>query len=148
MARTGAVSQLFPSVHWGGGRRVAQPRAGGWSPGRCAGGHSCGSRHAGWHPGLANVVGGVSGCDLPGEDLGGSLSGAGATEAVWGHATRLAAGATGGLVGSHHRWVHPVSWRRGPLGYGLSRFGSICLASLSEFTTGNRGLITPNLQKF
>src|SRR2546425_5725096 len=68
-----------------------------------------------------------------------------ATEAVWDHETRLAAGATGGLVDPHHRWVHPVSWRVGPLGYGLPGFGSVCLATSSEFTTGNRGLITPKV---
>src|SRR5436309_5730454 len=141
MARPSTVSRLFPGLHSGGRRRVAQPRAGGWSLSGRTSGHSCGSRHAGWHPSLANVVGGVSGCDLPGEDLGWSLPRADATEAVWGQKARLAAGATGGLADPHHRWVHPVSWRVGPLGYRLPGFGSVCLATSSEFTTGSRGLI-------
>src|SRR5437667_945328 len=145
MVKPRAVSRFFPSLHSGGGRRLAQPWAGGWGPGRRAGGHSGGSHHAGWHPGLANVVGGVSGCDLPGEDLGWSLPGAGASEASWGHKARLAAGATGGLVDPHHCWVHPVSWRVGPLGYGLPGLGSVCLATSSEFTNANRGLITPKV---
>ena len=72
---------FFQATTSGGGLRLAQPRAGGWGSGGRAGGHSRGSHHAGWHPGLANVARGVSGCDLPGEGLGWSLPGADTSEA-------------------------------------------------------------------
>ena len=86
---------------------------------------------------------GVSGCDLPGEDLGWSIPGADASEAGWGDQERLAAGTTGGPADPHRRRVHPVSWRAGPLRCGLPGFGSVCLAALSGFTTGNSDLKEP-----
>ena len=70
----------------------------------------------------------------------GSIPGADASEASGGDEERLAAGTTGGPADPHRRWVHPVSWRAGPLGCGLPRFGSVCLAALSGFTAGNNGL--------
>ncbi len=109
----------------------------------CAGGHGRGSHHADWHPDLANVVRGVSGCDLPGEGLGWSLPGADTSESLGSHEGRLVAGAPCGPVDPHYRWVRPVPWRAGPLGGGLPGFGSFCRAALSGFTTGNNGLKRP-----
>jgi len=40
------------------------------------------------------------------------------------------------------RRVHSVSWRAGPLGCGLPRVGSVCLAALPGLTTGNNDLKT------
>src|SRR5207245_6301304 len=77
--------------------------------------------------------------------LGSRLPRADGTGAVCDHETRLAAGATGWLVDPHHCLVQPVSWRVGPLGYGLPGLGSVCLATSSEFTNANRGLITPKV---
>src|SRR5258705_13631783 len=97
----------FPKLS--GARRLAQPR--GWGSGGCARGYSRDSHHAGWHAGLPNVASGVSGWDLPGKDLGGSIPGADTSEASWGDYERSAAGTTGGPADPHYRRVHPVSWR-------------------------------------
>ncbi len=134
---------FFQATTQAGGLRLAQSGTRGWSSGRGAGGHGRGSHHAGWLPGLAHVARGVSGCDLPGEGLGWSLPGADTSEAIRSHEGRLVAGTPGGPVDPHHRWVHPVSWRAGPLGCRLPGFGSVCRAALSGFTTGNDGLKRP-----
>ena len=102
---------FFQATHARGGLRLAQPRAWDCGPGGRAGGHGPVSHHAGWPSGLANVARGVSGCDLPGEDLGWSIPGADASEASRSDQERLDAGTAGGPVDPHHRWVHPVSWR-------------------------------------
>ena len=143
MAGPGSVSRLLPGHDSGGGLRLAQPRAGGWGSGGCAGGHGRGSHNADWHSDLANVVRGVSGCDLPGEGLGWSLPGADTSEALGSHEGRLVAGTPGGPVDPHYRWVHPVSWRVGPLRCGLPGIGSFCRAALSGFTTGDDSLKRP-----
>src|SRR5450759_4198049 len=143
MAGPGSVSRLLPSHDAAGGLRLAQSRDGGWGSGGRTGGYGRLSHHAGWHPGLANVARGVSGCDLPSEGLGWSLLGADTSEAIRSHEARLVAGTPGGPVDPHHHWVHPVSWRVGPLGGGLPGFGSVCRAALSGFTTCNYGLRRP-----
>ena len=134
---------FFRASDSGGGLRLAQPRAGGGGSGGCAGGHGRGSPHADWHPDLANGVRGLSGCDLPGEGLGWSLPGADTSETLGSDEGRLVVGTPGGPVDPHYRWVHPVSWRAGPLGCGVPGFGSFCRAALSGFTTGNNGLKRP-----
>ena len=77
----GSVSRLLPGQHARGGLRLAQPRAWVCGPGGRACGHNPDSHHAGWPSGLAHVAHGVSGCDLPGEDLGWSIPGADTSEA-------------------------------------------------------------------
>src|SRR3989442_1335253 len=98
MAGTGSISRLLRGLHSGGGFRLAQPRARVWSPGGVADCDNPGSDHAGWAPGLADAVRTVSGCDLPGEDLGGSLPWADASEASRSDEGRLGAGITGGAA--------------------------------------------------
>src|SRR5207237_1166787 len=140
MAGTDSVSWLLPGLLSGGRLRMAQPRA--WvcsTPGR-AGRANRNSHHTGWHPAVANVVNGVSDCHLPGEDLGGSLPGTQTSKASWFYEARLDPESTRWPIDPHHRWIHPLYWRTDPLRYGLPRFGSLCLAALPDFTTGNNGV--------
>ncbi len=77
MVVPGSVSRLLPGQHAGGGLRLAQPRAWICGSGRRACGHNLDSHHAGWPSGLADVARAVLCCDLPGEDMGWSIPGAG-----------------------------------------------------------------------
>src|SRR5689334_20798274 len=141
MAGTTPVSRLFSGHDSGGGLWMAQPRTGGWNSGRCARGHDCGSHHADWHPDLVNVARFVSGCDLPGADLGWGLRGPDAFEVFRSHERRLVAGTPGGVVDPHHHQVRPVPWGSGPLWCGLPGFGSFCRAALPrDIATRSNGL--------
>ena len=131
---------FFQSQHAGGGFRLAQPRAGVCGSGGRTRGYRRDSHHAGWPSGLAHVAHVLSGRNLPGKDLGWSIPGADTSEANWSDEERLADGTTGGPAHPHHRQVRPVSWRPDPLRCGLFGPGSVCLAALSGFTTGNNDL--------
>jgi cytoskeletal protein CcmA (bactofilin family) len=135
-----SVSWLLPGDDSAGGLRLAEFGTGGWGSDRRARGHYRGSHHAGWLPGVPNVARRVSARDLPGKDLGWSLPGADASEAIRSYAGRLVAGTPGGPADPYPRWIHPVCWRAGSPGCGLLGFGSFCLGDLSGFTTGNDGL--------
>ena len=143
MAGHAFVSRLLPGHDSTGELRLAQSGTGGWGSSGRAGGHGRHRHHAGWLPALPNGARAVSGCDLPGENLGWSLLGANTSEAIRSHKERLAAGTPGGPVDPHPPGIHPISWRAGSLGCGLPGFGSVCRAALSGFTTGNDSMKRP-----
>src|SRR5579864_8687582 len=143
MARHACVSRFFPGDDSASRLRLAQCGAGDCNSGRRTCRHRRHSHNVGWFPTLPDVARAVFGCDLPGENLGWSLPGANPSEAIRSHEGRLAAWTRCGSTDSHYRWVHPVSWRVGPLERGLPGLGSVCRAALSGLKTGNNGLRRP-----
>src|SRR5579872_3572101 len=140
MAWPASISHLLPGHHSTGTVRLAHSRIGVRDSGGGAGGRIIRSHHAGWLPGRIYVICALPGCNLPGEDLGWSLPGADASEAIRRYEGRLVARTPGGAVDPQHCWLHPVCWRADPSGCGLRRFGSVFLATLSGIETCDDGL--------
>src|SRR6266852_4853912 len=137
MVGVSTIPGLLPVQYPGGRVRLAQPCAGSWGSSGRAGGNNRHSHHAGRPARIADVARVVSGCDLPGQDLGRGFPWANGSEISRHDEARVAAGITGGPRYPNHHWLHSLSRRSDPPGRGLLGVGSVCLAALPGFTSNN-----------